>query len=188
MRVLIIGGSKSGKSHAAQDIAKKLDTGEKLYYFATMKPVDGEDVERIEKHIIDRAGMGFLTVERSKNILEGEALCENSTVLFDSVTALLSNEMFQTDERGGFFFDGAAPQRVLGDIAALSRRVKNFVVVADDILRGGGNFDEYTDAFLKGLARILCGFAAEADIVLEASCGRLIARKGAEPFEGGNLI
>ena len=177
MIVLIVGGSKSGKSRIAQDIAKQLDTGGGLYYFATMKPTDGEDIARIKRHLTERDGLGFTTVERSENILEGEAMGEGATVLFDSLTALVANEMFKT-VKGEFEFDAASPTRVLADTLELAKRVKNIVFVADDILRDGGIFDAYTNAYLKGLAHIVRGIAKEANAVYEACAGSVVAHKG----------
>lgn len=181
MIVLIVGGSKSGKSRIAQEIAKQLDTGGGLCYFATMKPTDGEDVARIKRHLAERDGLGFTTVERSENILEGEAMGEGATVLFDSLTALVANEMFKT-VKGEFVFDASSPERVLADTLELAKRVKNIVFVADDILRDGGIFDAYTNAYLKGLAHIVRGIAKEANAVYEACAGSIVAHKGEAIF------
>ena len=63
MRLLFIGGCKSGKSSAAQRIAKLLGENAPLYYWATMEPHDDEDLARIRRHIADRDGWGFTTVD-----------------------------------------------------------------------------------------------------------------------------
>ncbi len=95
MRILIIGGSKSGKSRLAQRVVKTLAQGGPMVYWATMEPVDGEDRLRIEKHIRDREGWGFETVERGCDIAAEPLPCPaNASVLFDSVTALVTNERF----------------------------------------------------------------------------------------------
>ena len=65
MRILLIGGGKSGKSSTAQRLAATLSGAAPRYYWATMTPHDGEDLSRIRRHVEDRAGMGFITVERS---------------------------------------------------------------------------------------------------------------------------
>ena len=64
MIVFITGGAKNGKSSYAQELAVRLAAGGKHYYIATMIPVDEEDRERIRRHIADREGMGFETVEQ----------------------------------------------------------------------------------------------------------------------------
>ena len=40
MRILLLGGSKSGKSGLAQRLARDLSEGNSLYYWATMEPTD----------------------------------------------------------------------------------------------------------------------------------------------------
>ena len=94
MRLLFIGGCKSGKSSTAQRIAKLLGENAPLYYWATMEPHDDEDLARIRRHIADRDGWGFTTVERARNLTAGLAAIDPAgTVLFDSVTALGIGEM-----------------------------------------------------------------------------------------------
>lgn len=68
------------------------------YYLATMIPHDDEDLLRIRRHIDDRAGLGFATVECGTDILSALGRMDHGgAVLLDSVTALLSNEMFRAD-------------------------------------------------------------------------------------------
>ena len=71
MIVLITGGAKNGKSSLAQNLAVKLAEGGKRYYIATMIPSDQEDRERIRRHIADRDGMGFETVEQGSAYQSG---------------------------------------------------------------------------------------------------------------------
>ena len=68
MRILLLGGSKSGKSGLAQRLARDLSEGNSLYYWATMEPTDEEDRARIRRHLADRAGWGFQTVERGRDL------------------------------------------------------------------------------------------------------------------------
>ena len=90
MRLLFIGGCKSGKSSTAQRMARALACGKPMYYWATMEPHDGEDLARIRRHIADRDGWGFTTIERARDLTAGlEAVRPEGTVLFDSVTACL---------------------------------------------------------------------------------------------------
>ncbi len=95
MRILLIGGGKSGKSTMAQRLAAALSGDAPRYYWATMTPHDDEDLARIRRHVADRAGMGFVTVERSFDLPGGLGeIDRNGTVLFDSITACLSERMF----------------------------------------------------------------------------------------------
>lgn len=71
MRLLFIGGCKSGKSSTAQRMARALACGKPMYYWATMEPHDGEDLARIRRHIADRDGWGFTTIERARDLTAG---------------------------------------------------------------------------------------------------------------------
>jgi len=142
MKVYISGGAKNGKSTLAQKLAVLCARYEKvlvgadgeptgkeprenelpLYYIATMIPTDEEDRARIARHIGEREGLGFTTVEREKNISgitpnkedRGESVgnsascgekscgCDPQGVfLLDSVTALLANVMFPPSAAAG---------------------------------------------------------------------------------------
>lgn len=174
MKILLVGGSKSGKSGLAQQIAVMLSGGNNLYYWATMEPTDDEDDSRISRHVSDRRGMGFITIERGRNIL---GLCpeSGSTVLFDSLTALLANEMFASG------FDPNAAERAASGILILSDRVENFICVCDDIFRDGSNYEQETDAYVRGLA-LICRRAAENfDVVCEVVGGIPRELKGTLP-------
>ena len=95
MTCFISGGAKNGKSTFAQELAVALSWGGKRYYIATMIPTDEEDRERIRRHIADRDGLNFITVECGRNILSClEKTDPNGTFLLDSATALLMNELF----------------------------------------------------------------------------------------------
>ncbi len=173
MKILVLGGSKSGKSHIAQEITDSLAQGGTKYYWATMEPVDEEDSARIEKHITDRDGWGFETIECGRNICSKLPVDKNSSVLFDSVTALLANEMFAGDTP-----DINAHERVVSDLIELSDNLKNIVCVCDEIFRDGFCFDEITEQYRYSLALICRKLAEVFDAVYEVSCGIITVRKG----------
>ena len=90
MRILLIGGSKSGKSTAAQRLCRHLAAGAPLYYWATMTPRDSEDPQRVLRHVADREGWGFRTIERSTGLTAAlPDIDKRGAVLLDSVTAAL---------------------------------------------------------------------------------------------------
>lgn len=178
MTALIVGGSKSGKSSLAQQLAVELAGDGKRYYLATMLPRDGEDLARIARHLEDRAGMGFETVEQGKNLPGCLSRADRSgTFLLDSVTALLTNEFFPPEL--DYAPDYAAGQRVGDDILSLAGQVKHLVVVADDLFRDGNRYDETTERYRKALADILCRVAERADTVVEMTMGNPVVHKGA---------
>ena len=62
MITLVTGGSGSGKSAYAEDVAVSAEGTEK-YYIATMQIYDAEGERKVERHRKLRAGKGFTTVE-----------------------------------------------------------------------------------------------------------------------------
>lgn len=177
MTALIVGGSKSGKSSLAQEIAVSLAGSGPLYYLATMVPRDGEDRARIARHLEDRAGLGFVTVEQGKNLPGCLARANREgTFLLDSVTALLTNEFFPPEKN--YAPDYTAGQRVGDDILSLARQVRHLVVVADDLFRDAARYDGTTESYRQALGGILCRLAEEAELVVEMTMGNPVVHKG----------
>ena len=87
MKIWITGGAGSGKSSLAQELASALAAGGPHYYVATMVPRDDEDRRRISRHIEDRAGMGFGTIECPCRLTERITPDSEGTYLLDSATA-----------------------------------------------------------------------------------------------------
>lgn len=166
MRILLVGGSKSGKSMLAQELTRALSHGSRMYYWATMDPVDSEDEARITRHVSERAGWGFETVECGRDLLSFPALSEDSSVLFDSITALLANEMFTAEG-----MDETAAERAVNELSALSLSIENFVCVCDEVFHDGIDYSPMTECYRKGLAKICRELALEFDLVCEVVCG-----------------
>lgn len=208
MNYFISGGCKNGKSFHAQRIAKEMaeKTGKPLYYLATMEPHDAEDDARIARHIADRDGWGFTTIERPTDICgifpdhsaskhqsvspDNSAVLGNSTppgysagpntsaapgravspdpngvFLLDSVTALLSNEMFRSDGS----VDLEAPARVAAELTRFAEMTGSTVFVSDYIYSDAQLYDDLTESYRKGLAQCDRALAAACDKVLEVA-------------------
>jgi len=178
MKVFLSGGSKSGKSALAEQTAIALSGTGKRYYIATMIPHDAEDAARIRRHVERRAGGDFITLEQGRGVLACLERAEPAaTFLLDSVTALLSNEMFLPD--GAVDFD--APERLVRELCSLADRVENIVFVSDFIFADAGLYDSYTEAFRRGLARCDRALASVCDTVAEVSAGFPVLYKGVLP-------
>ncbi|MBO4912385.1 MAG: bifunctional adenosylcobinamide kinase/adenosylcobinamide-phosphate guanylyltransferase [Butyrivibrio sp.] len=187
MIVLLTGGCKNGKSDTAQEIACSLRSkcGGGLYYVATMESTGKEDDERIRKHVENRAGLGFETIEIARDIkrlsTEKEKFTGNggtNTFLVDSLTALLAGEMFRTDASGEFIEDLSAAERVCEDIKILCREKDyNLIFVSDGIYSDAAIYDASTDAYRGGLALIERVVAGLADEVIEMCSGKKIVHK-----------
>ena len=173
MSVYISGGCKNGKSFYAQRITKAL--GKPLYYLATMIPHDEEDRARIRRHIAERDGWGFETIECGTDILSALDNADPAgAFLLDSVTALLSNEMFtETGE-----FDGDSPKRVADALCEFVRRAPNVVMVSDFIFSDAALYDPMVEAYREGLAYIDKTLARQCDHVIEVVNGSIIMHKG----------
>ncbi len=167
MRILLVGGSKSRKSMLAQELSVKLAAGGPMIYWATMIPTDNEDLSRIENHLQERAGWGFETLECPRNVLSAKGkFAPESTILFDSTTAILANEMFAGGEQ-----DLGAGERTGADLLALSKLCRHFILVGDDLFRDGQTYGDLTEEYLQGLAHIARQAAAEFDVVCEVTAG-----------------
>ena len=183
MRILLLGGSKSGKSGLAQRLARDLSEGNSLYYWATMEPTDEEDRARIRRHLADRAGWGFQTVERGRDLPGAlHRLDSKGSVLLDSVTALLANEMFDSKVHDG------APAVVTRDLLRLSGSVANLVCVCDDVFRDAGRYDPVTEQYRRGLAQIGRALAAEFDVTCEVMLGMPKAYRGENWLRKAGLL
>ena len=178
MKIWITGGAGSGKSSLAQELASALAAGGPHYYVATMVPRDDEDRRRISRHIEDRAGMGFGTIECPCRLTERITPDSEGTYLLDSATAMLANAMFGEQE---FVYDPDAAQKVAEDLRLFSERVKHFVAVSDGICSDAALYDEMTEGYRRGLAFIERQMAARCDTVIECAAGGVIVHKGKLP-------
>lgn len=181
MTCFLSGGAKNGKSTLAQNLAVALSGEGKRYYVATMIPVDEEDRERIRRHIADRAGLGFETLECGRDILaclNGADL--NGTFLIDSATALLQNALFPAEK--GYRMDPDAARKCGDDLIAFVGRVHNAVVVSDYLYSDAARYDEATETYRRCLADIDRSLARVCDTVIEVSAGNNIVHKGVLPI------
>jgi len=176
VNIFISGGCKNGKSYYAQHLAKQQAAeGKPLYYIATMQPADEEDQARIRRHRQERDGWGFETIEQSGNIGSMDAEFSGSFLL-DSVTALLSNEMFRSDGS----VDETAHFRIAEELEQLATKSSNIVFVSDYIYSDAVKYDELTELYRKGLAWIDRTLAKKCDAVIEVSFGSIQMLKGSD--------
>lgn len=167
MLVLVTGGSGSGKSEFAENIAVNL--GGKLTYIAAMKPSDDEECKsRIARHREMRLGKGFDTVERYTDIKNLEI---SGTAVLECMSNLLANEMF-----GGIGKNAA--EEVLQGVERLNKRCDNLVIVTNEISSDGAQYNTDTQEYKKNLGFINCEIAKVADEVYEIVCGTVNKLKG----------
>jgi adenosylcobinamide kinase/adenosylcobinamide-phosphate guanylyltransferase len=96
--ILVIGGSRSGKSRFAQQLAVKCSASRA--FIATCPVLDEEMEERVRKHRSERSTEGWRTIEEPVDLRGaiGQAR-EQEVVLVDCLTLWVSNLMFEAEER-----------------------------------------------------------------------------------------
>ena len=177
MTYFISGGAKNGKSTLAQDLTVALSKGGKHYYVATMISTGSEDDDRIRRHIADRDGMGFETVECFRNIMDClETADQESVFLVDSVTALIQNSLFPVEKN--YEMDLEAAHRCADELVEFAHAVRHAVVVSDYIYSDAEKHSESTEMYRKCLADIDRRLARLSDTVIEVSAGQPIIHKG----------
>ena len=177
MTYFISGGAKCGKSSLAQDLSVALSKGGKHYYVATLIPSGSEDDDRIKKHLADRDGMGFETVECFRNILDClETADKDGVFLVDSVTSLIQNSLFPVEKN--YEMDIEAANRCADELVEFARTVRHAVFVSDYIYSDAERYSESTEMYRKCLADIDRRLAKVCDTVIEVSAGQFTIHKG----------
>ena len=180
MIIFIAGGVKGGKSMFAQCISKQLVQDGKLFYLATMMPYDNEDRLRIERHILDRAGWGFDTIEEGMNFDNiTTKLSSNDVILLDSVTAYVQNNLFDAE---GINYS-LEPKELAMQIKRLSDKVKDIVIVSDYIFSDSLIYQDATDLFKKNMGNTHIEICKYADVVLECAFSRIKVWKNDVDFD-----
>ena len=181
MKAFISGGGEDGETTAGQDLVGSVAAGGTHYYVATMISADAEDDERIRRHIADRAGLGFETIECPRHILSClDTADRNGVFLLDSVTALLQNEIFPPEKN--YAPELPAAERCMRELLKFVRSVRSAVLVSDYIFSDAGEYDPMTERYRRALAGIDRMLARECDTVVELAAGRRIVHKGVLPF------
>lgn len=175
VKILVIGGSASGKSAVAERLCVKL--GKPAAYIATMQPFGKDAAYRIDRHRKLRAGKGFLTVEQYTDIARAADKLGNQadTLLIECLSNLCANEIFSPE--------GAGPEtesRIAQGIRALGDRYENVIVVTNEIFSDGIAYPRETMDYIQTLGRLNARLARWADGVVEVFCGIPLYRKDPE--------
>ena len=165
--VLISGGNGSGKSRYAENLVSKT-TGSR-YYIATMQPQTEDNFRRVKKHIAQREGLNFTTLELPTHIRKAE-IQPNAVVLLEDVSNLLGNTIFsQTGNR----------EDVLGEILALRNQCSLLIAVTI----GGLSSEAYqgeTAAYIDDLNSLNESLLSLADAAVIMVDGSPVWEKGNE--------
>ena len=150
---LIIGGSSSGKSLFAENLAIE-HCGEKLY-IATMQPFDNECTEKILKHREMREHKGFVTAEIFTDLNSFKNPVFYDCILLECLSNLLANMLFSGN------VDLSDPKTkeeiissVLDGISLLENSCNHLIVVSNDIFFDNINYSDETLLYINILAKI----------------------------------
>lgn len=159
---LVTGGAASGKSEYAEGL---LSDAESKVYLATMYD-DGSKAAsyRIDRHRRLREGKGFRTVECPTHLERLTNLHRKDSVLLEDLSNLLTNEMYM---------EKRSVKEILDSIRKLDAKVKHLVIVTSQIFSDGGQYDEFTEEFIRNLAYLNREIAKfeECRSVTEVVCG-----------------
>ena len=169
MKILIIGGSASGKREYAENIAQSLN--KKRYYVATMMPFGNEALRRIEKHRNMRKSKGFETIEKYTDIEEIK-IQKNSVLLLECMGNIVANEIYRPDPKENI------KEHILSGIDNLCKKCQNIVVVSNDVFSDGIEYPEETKKYMEILSDISRHLASSFDVVAEVVCGIPLKIKG----------
>ena len=149
-----------------------------LIYFATMIPHDSEDSERIQKHREERKNLGFTTIECGKDIDKAvKKLEKGSVVLFDSLTALVANEMFDSEITSNTIsqsfharlekHEEQITQKLQTELEILMNHAESVIFVSDTVFNDGKIYDKTTELYRRILAKTENFIANRCDKVIE---------------------
>ena len=170
--ILITGGSKCGKSSAAEEILDGFE-GDK-FYIAAMEPFGEEAQKAIERHREMRRGKGFITIECSHDIDLLDIPCKstNSCALLECLTTLCANEMFTQEE----ITDPS--EKILRGLKLLSKQVEKLVVVTNEVASDGLEYPSGTMEYIRVMSLLNTAAAQLADVVIDCICGIPLLLKG----------
>ncbi len=179
---MVLGGSRSGKSQFAEEIATRSD--KRVTYIATAAIFDEEMAARVKLHR-ERRAKDWLTIEEERNVLEVlNQGGEGDIFLLDCATVWLSNLLFYQQSLAPNTPAQAIEKQLMAMVTDLTETTKSgldLIVVSNEI--GLGVVPEH---YLGRLFRDLAGkanqlLATRADSVYLVVAGIPMEIKGGFP-------
>ena len=182
MIYLVTGGSGSGKSEYAENLV--MASGFPVrYYVATMTVYGEEGKAKVLRHQELRRGKGFITVECQADV--GTALRgisnsnQEAILLLECVSNLAANEMFadSVEELGNAAINRLAG-KLAGDILSLAPRVRDMVIVTNEVASDGITYNPGTDQYIRLMGLVNRRLGACSHQVVEVVYGIPVVWKG----------
>lgn len=157
--ILVLGGSRSGKSEFAEKIAER--SGKRIIYIATAAIRDEEMAERVKLHQ-RRRPKDWVTVEEEKDVLGvlGRGVKED-VFLLDCATIWLTNLLLDQQHSGADIAPNKKGTQIMEQVASLAETVESgldLIVVSNEV--GLGIIPEHP------LGRLFRDLAGKANQVL----------------------
>lgn len=168
--ILITGGSRSGKSSFALQMAERCNVPR--YFLATCPYTDSEINERILRHQKEREGRGWHTVEETLFLGEQITRCpKDSTILIDCLTLWINNLMYDAEEKNEQFTEDHLAELVneLGHTAKMHDGT--VIMVTNEVGLGVVPGNTMARVYRDLVGRCNQILAAQADQVFLVSCG-----------------
>lgn len=174
---LITGGSRSGKSAFAQQLAEKED-GSRVF-LATCPVTDIEMAERIQRHIADRSQSGWETIEEQVDIAgKIEGASAYGVVLVDCLTLWVNNLMYNAQLENVTLDEDLISVKIADVVNAAQKHPGRIILVTNEV--GLGIVPDNKDARLYRdlIGRCNQQMAAASERVYLVSCGIPLQIKG----------
>ena len=193
MLYIVTGGSGSGKSEYAEQIAVQCRNriGGALWYLATMRIWDDEGRKRVERHRRMRAAKGFETIERYTGLetlelrerfeepnldgldaeretdslkhWESRQAAQKTVILLECMSNLVLNEFYDQED--------GAEERILRGIKHLQKQCHDLIIVTNEIFSDGVTYDPESERYIVLLGRVNRELGRTADSVTEVVYG-----------------
>lgn len=174
--IVVTGGSRSGKSEFAENLARQ--RSKKTVYIATAVADDEEMKARVARHQ-KRRPKEWQTVEAACDLptVTAQAACKYETVLIDSLTTYAASFLYARRYDESKDTENAALQEMHSLAKAVKKNGATVIIVTDEVGSGIVPDNAVSRAFRDVLGSMNSVLAAEADKVYLSVAGLTIDLK-----------